>query len=132
MSFGKWADELPHGNNSNNGNHAFEADRAGDAGWQAAEVTPEDWRLRLYVSGESPKSLLAYANLKQLCETCLAGRYQIEIVDLLEHPILARDEEIVAVPMLVRLAPTPIRKIIGDLSDADAVLIGLQIRPKHL
>lgn len=131
MSFGKWADERPH-NDAGNGNHPLDTDIADDAGWPVADMTPEAWRLRLYVSGESPKSLLAYANLKQLCETWLAGRYQIEIVDLLEHPILARDEEIVAVPMLVRLAPTPIRKIIGDLSDTDAVLIGLQIRPKHL
>ena len=130
MSFGKWADDRPH-NDAANGNHPVETDIADDAGWPVAEMTPEAWRLRLYVSGESPKSLVAYANLKLLCETHLAGRYQIEIVDLLEHPSLARDEEIVAVPTLVRLEPTPIRKIIGDLSDTDEVLLGLQIRPKH-
>jgi circadian clock protein KaiB len=130
MSFGEWADERPH-NATGNGHHPVDTRIADDAGWPAADLTPQAWRLRLYVSGESPKSLVAYANLKKLCETHLAGRYQIEIVDLLEHPTLARDEEIVAVPTLVRLAPTPIRKIIGDLSDTEEVLIGLQIREKH-
>ena len=89
------------------------------------------WRLRLYVAGESASSLTAFANLKHLCETHLKGRYEIEIVDLLEHPQLARGDEIVAIPTLVRQLPHPIRRIIGDLSDTDRVLVGLQLRQKQ-
>jgi circadian clock protein KaiB len=97
----------------------------------AAPDTPtgEQWHLRLYVAGQSPKSLKAFRNLKQLCEEHLADRYDIEIVDLLEHPQLAAGDEIVAIPTLVRRLPSPMRKIIGDLSDADRVLVGLQLRP---
>jgi circadian clock protein KaiB len=99
-------------------------------------VTPptdvdEKWRLRLYVAGESPASLAAFANLRQLCETHLKDRYEIEIIDLIEHPRLARGDEIVAIPTLVRQLPHPIRKIIGDLSDTDRVLVGLQLRQKQ-
>jgi circadian clock protein KaiB len=90
------------------------------------------WRLRLYVAGESAASLTAFANLKMLCETHLKDRYEIEIVDLLEHPRLARGDEIVAIPTLVRQLPQPMRKIIGDLSDTDRVLVGLQLRPKQI
>lgn len=90
---------------------------------------PEQWHLRLYVAGQSPKSLKAYRNLKRLCEEHLADRYDIEIVDLLVHPQLAAGDEIVAIPTLVRRLPAPMRKIIGDLSDADRVLVGLQLRP---
>jgi circadian clock protein KaiB len=89
----------------------------------------ETWHLRLYVAGESPKSIEAFVNLKRLCETHLSNRYQIEIVDLLVHPGLARGDEIVAIPTLVRQLPAPMRKIIGDLSDTDRVLVGLQLRP---
>lgn len=136
MSSEEWSDEFAHRSDVGNGNHVFrQADatdeNAADAGWQAPEGVPGVWWLRLYVSGDSPKSLAAYANLKRLCELYLADRYRIEIVNLLEHPLLARDEEIVAVPTLVRLAPTPVRRIIGDLSDTDDVLSGLQIRAKH-
>lgn len=92
----------------------------------------EVWRLRLYVAGESPKSIEAFANLKALCETHLTGHYEIEIVDLLEHPRLARGDEIIAIPTLVRQLPAPMRKIIGDLSDTDRVLVGLQLRSKGL
>jgi circadian clock protein KaiB len=104
------------------------ADLAEAAGQQAARL-PETWHLRLYVAGESPKSLEAFANLKRFCEAHLADRYQIEVVDLLENPRLARGDEIVAIPTLVRQLPPPMRKIIGDLSDTDRVLIGLQLRP---
>ncbi len=83
--------------------------------------------LRLYVAGESPKSLRAFANLKRICEENLAGRYEIQIIDLLVHPQLARGDEIVAIPTLVRSLPAPMRRIIGDLSDTDRVLVGLQI-----
>jgi circadian clock protein KaiB len=90
----------------------------------------EVWRLRLYVAGESPKSLEAFSNLKRLCEAYLAKRYEIEVVDLLENPRLARGDEIIAIPTLVRKLPSPMRKIIGDLSDTDRVLVGLQLRPR--
>jgi len=86
------------------------------------------WYLRLYVAGESPKSLRAFANLKRLCENHMDHPYEIEIVDLLENPKLAKGDEILAVPTLVRRLPAPMRKIIGDLSDEDRVLVGLQLR----
>ena len=85
------------------------------------------WRLRLYVAGKTPKALTAFANLKNICEEHLAGRYEIEVIDLLEHPQLARGDEIIAVPTLVRHLPEPITKIIGDLSDTERVLVGLQL-----
>lgn len=136
MSFEKWSDEFAQ-TNTGGADHvlrrAGQADEAdGDRARQTAEVAPEVWRLRLYVSGESTRSLVAFANLKRLCELYLTDRHQIEIVDLLEHPLLARDDEIVAVPTLVRLAPRPVRQIIGDLSDTDEVLDTLQIRAKNL
>ena len=88
------------------------------------------WRLRLYVAGQTPKSITALANLKRLCEGHLAGRYRIEVVDLLKRPHLARRDEIVAIPTLVRQLPPPIRKIIGDLSNVERVLIGLDVLPR--
>jgi circadian clock protein KaiB len=88
---------------------------------------PELWHLRLYVAGQSPKSLRAFANLVQMCEEHLDSRYDIEVVDLLENPQLAAGDEIVAIPTLVRRLPAPMRKIIGDLSDSDKVLVGLQL-----
>jgi len=87
------------------------------------------YRLRLYVAGQTPKSLTAIANLKRLCERKLAGRYRIEVIDLLEHPQLARKDEILALPTLVRRLPPPIRKVIGDLSNQERVLIGLGLQP---
>ena len=90
---------------------------------------PEQWNLRLYVAGQSPKSLRAFANLMRICEEHLDERYDVEIVDLLENPQLAAGDEIVAIPTLVRRLPAPMRKIIGDLSDSDRVLVGLQLRP---
>lgn len=88
----------------------------------------KQWELRLYVAGQTPKSLLAFANLKKLCEQHLAGEYRIEIVDLLEKPQLAKGDQIFAIPTLVRKLPTPIKKIIGDLSNTERVLVGLDIR----
>ena len=88
------------------------------------------WMLRLYVAGETPKSMLALANLKKLAEKHLAGSYEIEIVDLLKRPQLAADHQILAVPTLVRKLPEPIIKIIGDLSNTEKVLVGLDLRPK--
>jgi circadian clock protein KaiB len=87
------------------------------------------WRLRLYVAGQTPKSIAALANLKRLCEGHLAGRYRIEVVDLLSRPNLARRDDIVVVPTLVRKLPPPIRKIIGDLSNVERVLVGLDVLP---
>jgi circadian clock protein KaiB len=90
----------------------------------------EQHELRIYVAGQTPKSVTALANLKRICEEHLAGQYRIEVIDLLQNPQLARDDQIVAIPTLVRKLPMPIRKIIGDLSNAEKVLIGLQLRTK--
>lgn len=87
------------------------------------------WELRLYVAGQTPKSVRAFGNLKKFCEEHLAGKYTIEIIDLLKNPQLARGDQIVAIPTLVRKLPEPIRKIIGDLSNTERVLVGLDIRP---
>lgn len=89
------------------------------------------WQLRLYVAGHSPKSVAAFANLKRLCEEHLAGKFEIEVIDLIENPRLAKDDQIVAIPTLVRKLPQPIRKIIGDLSDTERTLVGLQLRPSR-
>jgi circadian clock protein KaiB len=89
----------------------------------------EVWYLRLYVAGQSPKSLRAFVNLKDLCDEHLAGRYEIEVIDLVEKPALARADNILAIPTLVRRLPAPLRKIIGDLSNTERVMIGLHIRP---
>ena len=88
----------------------------------------QTWRLRLYVAGQTPKSITALANLKRLCESHLAGRYRIQVVDLQSRPHLARRDEIIVIPTLVRKLPPPIRKIIGDLSNEERVLIGLDVR----
>jgi len=88
------------------------------------------WELRLYVAGQTTKSLAAFANLKRMCEEYVPGKYCIEIVDLMENPQLARGDQILAVPTLVRKLPEPIRKIIGDLSNTERVLVGLQLREK--
>jgi circadian clock protein KaiB len=89
----------------------------------------QNWELRLYVAGATPKCLAAFAHLKKTCEEHIPGRYHIEVIDLLHKPQLAEGDEIMAIPTLVRKLPAPIRKIIGDLSDAQRTLIGLQIRP---
>jgi circadian clock protein KaiB len=89
-----------------------------------------DYNLRLYVAGQTPKSLAAIANLKRLCESNLAGRYTIEVVDLLVTPQLAAGDQIVALPTLVRRLPPPLKRVIGDLSNSERVLVGLDIRPK--
>ena len=86
--------------------------------------------LRLYTAGQSPRSLAALDNLKRICEEHLSGRYSIEIVDLLKNPRLAKDDQIVAIPTLVRQLPPPLRKIIGDLSDTERALVGLQLRQR--
>ena len=87
------------------------------------------WQLRLYVAGQTPKSLAAFSNLKRLCESHLHGRYSIEVIDLVEQPQLSKGDQILAIPTLVRKLPQPVRKIIGDLSNTNRVLVGLDLRP---
>ena len=97
----------------------------------AADAEADTWTLRLYVAGQTPKSLAAFANLRKICEEHLAGRYQIEVIDLLENPQLASGDQILAIPTLVRKLPEPVRKIIGDLSNTERVLIGLDLRSRE-
>ena len=87
------------------------------------------WELRLYIAGQTQKSVAAFANLKRICEEHLKGKYRIEVIDLLKNPQLARGDQILAVPTLVRKVPEPMRKIIGDLSNEERVLVGLDVRP---
>jgi circadian clock protein KaiB len=89
------------------------------------------WQLRLYVAGQTPKSLAAFSNLKTICECHLNGSYRIEVIDLMERPQLSKGDQILAIPTLVRKLPQPVRKIIGDLSDTNRVLVGLDLRPNH-
>ena len=95
----------------------------------AVAKTPIEFELRLYVAGQSKKSLAAFANLRRICEMHLAGQYRIEIIDLLKTPQLAAGDQILALPTLVRRLPEPIKKIIGDLSNEERVLVGLDIQP---
>ena len=103
---------------------------------QAGEKNPADsapveevWILRLYVAGQTPKCITAFANLNKICEQHLAGKYRIEIVDLIKNPTLAKGDQILAIPTLVRQLPPPVKKLIGDLADTERVLIGLDIKP---
>jgi circadian clock protein KaiB len=96
---------------------------------ESVDIT-ESWNMRLYIAGQSPKSLRALANLKKMCEEYLAGKYHIEIIDLLESPQLASTDQILAIPTLIRKLPEPVRKIIGDLSNVERVLVGLDLRPR--
>lgn len=89
------------------------------------------YELRLYVAGQTPRSLEAFSNLKKICEAHLEGRYSIEVIDLLEDPKLAKGDQILAVPTLVRRLPEPVRKIIGTLADTERVLVGLDLRPRR-
>ncbi len=93
--------------------------------------TPKEelWELRLYAAGQTPKSLTAFANLKKICEEHLKGCYRIEVIDLLKNPMLAKGDQILALPTLVRKLPEPVRKIIGDLSNTERVLVGLDLKP---
>jgi circadian clock protein KaiB len=103
--------------------------RPGNPAGKPKPRKPEFFKLRLYVAGQTPKSIRAFANLKVLCEKHLKGRYRIEVIDLLEHPEMARGNQIVAVPTLERELPETVRRIIGDLSDTERVLIGLALEP---
>jgi circadian clock protein KaiB len=97
---------------------------------ETAKTAKPEWELRLYVAGRSPKAVTAFANLKKICEEHLAGQYAIEVIDLLRTPQLAKGDQIIAVPTLVRKLPEPVRKIIGDLSNTEKVLVGLDLRPR--
>ena len=96
----------------------------------ASPEAAEHWELRLYVAGQTPRSLAAFANLKRICETHLRGKYRIEVIDLLAHPELARADQIVAIPTLVRELPPPVKRIIGDLSNTERVLVGMELVPE--
>ena len=95
----------------------------------AREAAPKRWTLRLYVAGQTPRSLTAFSNLKRLCEEHIAGRYHIEVVDLMKDPELAQRDQIMAIPTLVRKLPAPIKRVIGDLSNAQRVMIGIDLEP---
>ena len=97
---------------------------------EAKSEDPEVCELRLYVAGQTPKSVTALSNLKKFCEEHLAGKYRLEVIDLVEHPQLARGDQILAIPTLVWRLPSPVRKIIGDLSNTERVLVGLDLRPR--
>ncbi len=96
---------------------------------ESGKADPNKWILRLYVAGQTTKCIIAFNNLKKICETQLQGKYSIEVIDLLENPQLSREHQILAIPTLVRKLPVPVRKIIGDLSDTEKVLVGLDIKP---
>jgi circadian clock protein KaiB len=90
--------------------------------------TSDRWNLRLYVAGQTPRSLSAFANLKRLCEQHLSGRYNIEVIDLSKQPHLAQNDQIVAIPTLIRKLPTPIKRVVGDLSNAERVVVGIELK----
>jgi circadian clock protein KaiB len=96
---------------------------------KSARVKPERFELRLYIAGQTPRSLDAFGNLKRICEEHLKGRYRIEVIDLLQNPTLARGDQILAIPTMVRKLPPPVKKIIGDFSNTERVLVGLNVRP---
>jgi circadian clock protein KaiB len=97
---------------------------------QTAVAPAEFWELRLYVAGQTARAVTAFSNLKRICDEHLKGKYRIEIIDLLKNPQLAKGDQILAVPTLVRKLPQPVRKIIGDLSNTERVLVGLDLRPR--
>ena len=99
------------------------------AGARGTDPAAEIFELRLYIAGQTPRSVAAFANLKKLCDEHLQGRYKIEVIDLLVHPQLAAGDQIVAIPTLVRKLPEPLRRIVGDLSNTERALVGLQLRP---
>jgi len=95
---------------------------------KCSESEIDIWELRLYVAGQTPKSLKAFANLKKICDEHLEGRYRIEVIDLMQNPQLAKGDQILAIPTLVRKLPEPVKQIIGDLSNTEKVLVGLDLR----
>ncbi|HUW00217.1 MAG TPA: circadian clock KaiB family protein [Gallionella sp.] len=107
-------------------------DRLGQAGEKAAprKAAPGHYILKLYVAGQSPKSVSAITNIKKICEENLQGRYELDVIDLYQQPQLAQGEQIIAIPTLIRKLPPPLRRIIGDMSNTERVLVGLDIRKK--
>jgi len=103
--------------------------KSNEAKARLTDPAAEMVELRLYIAGQTPRSADAFANLKKLCEEHLPGRYKIEVIDLLEHPQLAAGDQIVAVPTLVKMLPEPLRRVVGDLSNTERALVGLQLRP---
>ncbi len=103
--------------------------KSGQTGKREQSPESEIWILRLYVAGQTAKSIVAFSNLKRICEEHLAGKYSIEVIDLLINPQLAKGDQILALPTLVRKLPEPVKKIIGDLSNTERVLVGLDLRP---
>ena len=101
-----------------------------DGSGGAREAKPDTYLLRLYVAGKTPRSVAAIANLKKICADHLAEHFQLEVIDLLEHPQLARDDQILAIPTLVKKLPPPMRRLIGDLSNTERVLVGLDLFPR--
>ncbi len=101
-----------------------------ETGKKPREQELEFYELRLYVAGQTPKSITAFSNLKRICEENLKGKYRIEVIDLIENPKLAAGDQILAIPTLVRKLPEPVRKIIGDLSNEERVLVGLDLLPR--
>ncbi|MDR3367642.1 circadian clock KaiB family protein [Rhodoferax sp.] len=101
-----------------------------DADRASLEVAPTRYILKLYVAGQSPKSVNAIANIKKICDENLQGRYELDVIDLYQQPQLAQGEQIIAIPTLIRKLPLPLRRIIGDLSNTELVLVGLDIRKK--
>lgn len=126
--------KLPVGKNAAVASLATRSNRALAAGNPArsAKARSEEWILRLYVAGQTPKSLTAFSNLKRICEEHLAGRYRIEVIDLAKAPQLAHGDQIVALPTLVRKLPAPIKRIIGDLSNIERVLVGMDLQPAKI
>jgi circadian clock protein KaiB len=105
--------------------------RTGPKKKSSRDSDPNFWMLRLYVAGQSAKCIAAVKNLNAFCEKHLAGRYRVEVVDLLANPRLARDDQILAIPTLVRKLPGPLRKIVGDLSNTERMLVGFDLRPEQ-
>ncbi len=99
-----------------------------EKGDSSSTPSPEVWELRLYVAGQTSKSVTAFSNLKKICEQHIPGKYNIEVIDLLKNPTLAKGDQILAIPTVVRKLPSPIRKILGDLSNTERVLVGLDLR----
>jgi len=118
-------------NSKRGGQKRSGSSQAGKSARSPVRTKPKamEWELRLYVAGNTPNSITAFSNLQQICEEHMGGRYRIEIIDLFENPQLARGDQIIAVPTLVRRLPTPIKKIIGDLSNTERVLVGLDLKP---
>ncbi len=106
-------------------------DDRSEAAADEIQLDPDVWDLRLYVAGKTEKSVAAIENLRRLCEEHLPGKYKIEVIDLLQNPQLASGDQIVAIPTLVRKLPNPVKRIIGDLSNTERTLVGLQLRPRQ-